>query len=147
MGTGDQHAAERALSRCLDELPGEIVLRIAAAGICSTALSLAATNRKLRELCYQPLLFKQIVETSSQEISDELGQWWVRATGNDRGDTSLAAKWALADEMATKALKANVNTFNKESQDWLIPLIVSGRENTPPELFLLSWAYSNRSFA
>ena len=114
----------------LDELPLEKIHRIAAEGSCRSALSLAEANRKCRSICYDPLLFRKIVEKGNGKSSADSPAWWDRANAMDPNNTRLAAKWAFADELASEAIKDAGSRYASSNRtlDWLIPLLVAERK-------------------
>jgi hypothetical protein len=115
----------------LDQVPLEIIRRIVVSGPCENALVLCCVNRKLREICYDPLLFKDIVGNGNGSNHPESTSWWNTAVGTTDEKASVAARWALADSRANAAnFEMPPSTGNiKKTLDWLVPLLIVGRKS------------------
>ena len=113
----------------LDSLPIEIIHRIVTAGTCRIALCLAAVNQRLHSICYEPLLFEELVGTRVERTLSKSADWWERAVGSDRQNTNLAARWALADELAAEVVgRPWESPMNMRTLEWIVPLLTVGRK-------------------
>lgn len=113
----------------LDNLPIEIIHRIVTTGTCRKALCLAAVNQRLHSICYEPLLFEELVETGFGRTLSKSVDWWERAVGSDRKNTNLAARWALADQLAAEVMgRSWESPMNLRTLEWLVPLLTVGRK-------------------
>lgn len=88
----------RPASLKLDELPIEIVRRIASIGACEAALALSKVNRTLRAACHDTLVYKAIINNRNGNGGSE---WKHNLPLSVESPVSSWARYALADSLAT----------------------------------------------
>lgn len=113
--------------RSLQDLPVEILHRILIHGSAESTLALCKVNRKLRSICYDPLVFLHIIREDTRTGSSRNKQWTKRLDLDHETDAGVLAKWALADSKARGVCL--INTANVLR--WLPQLQIAGGMSSP----------------
>lgn len=81
----------------LDELPVEIVRRIASVGACEAALALSKVNTTLHAACHDTLVYRAIINNRNGNGGSE---WNHNLPLSIESPVSSWARYALADSLA-----------------------------------------------
>lgn len=108
-----------------DQLPTEIIRRIAASGPCASVLSLLLTSRKIHNACDDWTVYKSVIENHSNG-----GRQWILGTLILPSHKGIWARYALADMLAWQFMASAINTPRENMHRWAPMLIASHRTSS-----------------